>query len=194
MARTADQTGQAPPAARGRGLGPVRAGLLAAVVFVAGLVAGGLAVGLLSAGPVVVEAGPGGAGEGGVPGGALPPEGASAQFVVNGPCLGAVNAAQDTFLVLDDLGRAAADLDAAALDEVVRRLIPLQDRLETGLDACRVSTEVGPGAAPPSDVAPGRPLPTDTPATDTPATGTDDDTGGTDATTPSRSATGSPTG
>ena len=60
-------------------------------------------------------------------------------FQVNAPCLRAFNAAQDAYATMDDLGQAAAALDAAQLDEVVRRLQPLQQQLETELAACRVT-------------------------------------------------------
>ncbi len=139
----------APPRSARERLAAVRSGVLAAVVFVLGLLAGALTLGLLDEDPVVVttsETPDAGA----VPAGpSLPNEGASAQFVVSGACLRAVNAAQDTLLLVDDLGQAAAELDAAALDEIVRGLMPLQTRLQTGLAACEVATEVTGGAGEP---------------------------------------------
>jgi hypothetical protein len=127
-------------------LGPLRTGAVVALAFVAGLLVGAVAVGLLSPGPVVV-ASPGEAGPADDEGaaGTLPPEDATVEFVVSGACLGSVNAAQDTLVVLGDVGDAAAELDAARLDEIVRRLMPLQRRLESGLEACRVATEVDAG-------------------------------------------------
>ena len=145
------------PGAAPSRLAPVRTGFVAAVVFVVGLAVGAVLAGFLAADPVVVRAA-----EGPVPGDAatgpsLPAEDAAAQFVVSGACLSAVNAAQDTLLLVDDVDRGAAELDAAALDETVRRLMPLQTRLQTGLEACRVATE-GPSAPPaPSSGAPASP-------------------------------------
>ena len=154
MATATDPTPPGPIAA-------VRTGLIAAVALVLGLFAGGLVVGLLVEPAPPVAADIARPGDDGVPGGDLPEGGASAGFLVNGPCLGAVNAAQDAYLVMDDLGQAAAALDAAQLDVVVRRLQPLQNRLEDDLDACRVTTEI----------AGGQPLPSGNPPA--PAEGTD---------------------
>ncbi len=139
----------APPRGVLARLAAARFGLMAAAVFVFGLLVGALAVGLLDQDPVAVttsETPPEDAAPG-VP--SLPGENASARFVVSGACLRAVNAAQDTLLLVDDIGQAAAELDAATLDEIVRGLMPLQTRLETGLDACEVATEVTEGAGEP---------------------------------------------
>ena len=130
-------------------LAAVRSGVLAAVVFVFGLLVGALSVVLLNEDPVVVTTSDT-PNDGPVPRPpSLPDEDASAQFVVSGACLRAVNAAQDTLLLIDDLGQAAAELDAATLDQIVRGLMPLQTRLQTGLDACEVATEVNGGAGEP---------------------------------------------
>ena len=117
---------------------------------------GAITVGLLGGDPVVVTS-PGTAPDGGGAGAPLPAGDAAASFVVSGACLSAVNAAQDTALLVDDVARGAAELDAAALDETVRRLMPLQTRLETGLDACRASVAVSGGAAGGSATAPATP-------------------------------------
>jgi hypothetical protein len=140
----------------------VRAGVLAAVVFVVGLLVGGVTVAFLDDDPVAVEVATVPDADRGGEGPSLPADGAAAQFVVSGACLGAVNAAQDTALVVDDLGQAAAQLDAARLDEIVRQLMPLQTRLEAGLDACRVATAVDVGGEDPSPAtgATGSPAPT----------------------------------
>ncbi|RFU23258.1 hypothetical protein D0Z06_01020 [Geodermatophilus marinus] len=132
-------------------LGAARSGLLVAVALVVGLVAGALAASLLQepAAPSVPPSSS--AGSGGVPGGDLPPGGPGARFQVNNACLGALNAAQDAYLALDDLGRAAMDLDAARLDEVVRRLQPVQTQLEADLEACQVTTAVSGGRQPSPD-------------------------------------------
>ena len=156
MTQTVDDPGSAPAedAAGGPegglgGLLPVRAGLAAAAVFVLGLLVGALAVGVLGGDPVVVQTSATLPDGDAATGPTLPAEDAAAQFVVSGACLTAVNAAQDTLLLVDDVGRGAADLDAAALDETVRRLMPLQTRLESGLEACRGAVEVTGGGAGP---------------------------------------------
>ena len=141
-------TGASPPT-----LAAIKSGLLVGAVFVLGLVVGAVTVSLLSDDPVVVAGDPVAA-DGGESDRGLPPEDAAAEFVVSGACLGAVNAAQDTLLVLDDVGEAATELDAARLDEIVRGLMPVQTRLDAGLDACRVAVDLEPGTAP---VSPGAP-------------------------------------
>jgi hypothetical protein len=143
MTQTAEGTEPGPAPSR---LAPVRAGFVAAVVFVAGLAVGALVAGFFAADPVVVRAADGPVAGDAAAGPSLPAEDAAAQFVVSGACLSAVNAAQDTLLLVDDIGRGAAELDAAALDETVRRLMPLQTRLQSGLEACRVATEVSGGS------------------------------------------------
>jgi hypothetical protein len=128
-------------------------GWLAPAVFVAGLLVGGVLVGVLRDDPPLPVAGSTAAAT-------LPSEGADAEpapdgsaaggtveLVVNDECLRAVNAAQDMARVVDDLGEAAADLDAARLDEVVRRLQPLQDRLQADVTACRAVTRLPDGSA-----------------------------------------------
>lgn len=120
---------------------PVRAGLAAAAVFVLGLLVGGFTAGVLGGDPVVVQTSESPV-DGAVPGPSVPAGDAAAQFVVSGACLSAINAAQDTALLVDDVARGAAGLDAAALDETVRRLMPLQTRLESGLAACQVDVDV----------------------------------------------------
>ena len=139
---------------------PVRSGVLAGAVFVVGLLVGALAVGLLPDEPVVVvtEDSPEADALNTAP---APSEDASARFLVSGACLGAVNAAQDTLILLDDVGEAAAELDAARLDEIVRGLMPLQNRLQNGLAECQLATEFDPGATPePSPRSPASPEPT----------------------------------
>lgn len=155
-------------------LAAVRTGLVAAAALVVGLFAGAMAVGVLAEpAPAVAGNDAGGELPGGVPGGDLPDGGASAAFRVNAPCIGAVNSAQDAYLVMDDLGEAAAALDAARLDEVVRRLQPLQARLQQNLDACEVTPEAGgdpvapADAVPPDSASPGEPA-AEIPAEETP--------------------------
>ncbi|MGY1707905.1 hypothetical protein ACI8AC_00145 [Geodermatophilus sp. SYSU D00758] len=147
---TADGSGGAAASRRGL-LGAARSGLLVAVALVVGLVAGALAGSLLQEPPSPSVPPSSSAGSGGVPGGDLPPGGPGARFQVNDACLGALNAAQDAYLAVDELGRAAMDLDAARLDEVVRRLQPVQTQLEADLEACQVTTAVSGGRQPSPD-------------------------------------------
>ena len=180
MTQTAGAPGRAPgaeePEPRSSPLVPVRTGLVVAVVFVLGLLVGALTVGLLGSDPVVVGTAESPRGAGAVSGPSLPEEDAAAQFVVSGACLGAVNAAQDTLLLVDDVGRGVAELDAAALDETVRRLMPLQTRLENGLEDCRVAVEVsGGGLGEPEGSAPSPADPSETSPSTSPSSPSADD-------------------
>ncbi|WP_324277669.1 hypothetical protein [Blastococcus brunescens] len=87
---------------------------------------------------------------------------------MNGACLGAFNAAEDAYGTMDELGQAAAALDAAQLDELVRRLQPLQRQLEADLAACRVTAIDDPPAegSTPGTGSPPRSSATPTPRTD----------------------------
>ncbi len=147
---------QAPsPGRRAERPGRAWSGWLAAGTFVVGLVAGALLVGLLGQDPPVAptaqEAPATGAAPGGVPTATADPTDGGR---VNAACLRAINAAQDIAAVVDDLGAAAAALDAARLDEVVRRLQPLQQRLEQNTADCQVARsatdEPGPTSPPAS--------------------------------------------
>jgi hypothetical protein len=164
---TQDQAGPGTPA----GAGPhpatepggrwagVRVGLVMAAVLVLGLTLGAVAVGLLSGSdPPPTAAEPGGAADGGLTVGPFPRTGG--EFRVNAACLGAINAAQDAFAAIDELSEAAAALDAARLDEVVRRLQPLQPQLEEDLAACEVTplADASVGGSPPAP--PTEPAPT----------------------------------
>lgn len=126
------------PARRGPAAG-FRAGLVVAAVFILGLTLGAVAVGLLSdsAPPPTADQAAAAAEDGGLIVADLDPE--AGPFQVNAACLRAFNAAQDAYATFDELGQAAAALDAAQLDEVIRRLQPLQQQLETGTAACRVT-------------------------------------------------------
>ncbi|WP_116451856.1 hypothetical protein [Blastococcus litoris] len=126
------------PAPRGPAAG-FRTGLVVAVVFLLGLTLGAVTVGLLSDSAPLPAAGQPGADAGDGPLIDVDLDQDPGPFQVNAPCLRAFNAAQDAYVAMDDLGQAAAALDAAQLDEVVRRLQPLQQQLETGLAACRVT-------------------------------------------------------
>ncbi|GAA4749340.1 hypothetical protein GCM10023328_34920 [Modestobacter marinus] len=138
---------------------------LAAAAFVLGVFGGGLLVGLLSEGsaPVPQAAPAAPATDGAVPLPAAPPTGETAEVVVNAACLRAVNGAQDVVAVIDDLGEAVSEFNAARLDEVVRRLQPLQGRLAGDIAGCQVVSEVAP--ATPSGTPSGTPTgtPTGTP-------------------------------
>jgi hypothetical protein len=143
---------QAPPPGR-RAERPGRAwsGWLAAGTFVVGLVAGALLGGLLGQDPPVAptaqEAQPTGAAPG------SPPTGTADGTRVNAACLRAINAAQDIAATVDDLGAAAAALDAARLDEVIRRLQPLQQRLQENSADCEVAGPPTGGRTPTSPPA-----------------------------------------
>lgn len=137
---------------------------LAAATFVLGLFVGGLLVGLLSEGSAPVPtATPAPTTGAAVPLPDAPPTGETAEVVVNAACLRAVNGAQDVVAAIDDLGEAASQLNAARLDEVIRRLQPLQGRLTTDIAGCQVVSEVA--EATPTGTSPGSPAPS--PATPT---------------------------
>lgn len=66
---------------------------------------------------------------------------------VNDACLRAVNAAQDAYAAISDVGDAARGLNAARLDEIVRQLQPLQAQLRDNVAACRVVTTLPDGSS-----------------------------------------------
>ncbi|MGY1838896.1 MULTISPECIES: hypothetical protein [unclassified Modestobacter] len=167
MTDTDTDTSSRSPAPDGRAGRAVR-WWLAAATFVLGIFTGGLLVGLLAEGsapvpraaPVVPGA------DADVPLPEAPPTGETAEVLVNAACLRAMNGAQDVVAAIDDLGEAASQLNAVRLDEVVRRLQPLQGRLRTDIAACVVVTETG--EATPTGTAPGgsesAPAPSTSPA------------------------------
>jgi hypothetical protein len=163
----ASPAGGAAPPHRGPVAG-LRTGLVIAAVFVLGLTLGAMVVGLLSDAATLPTADQAAADlqDGNLVGSDLDP--GAGPFEVNGACLGAVNAAQDAYATMDELGQAAAGLDAAQLDEVVRRLQPLQQQLEEDVAACRV-TEVDnpssgdPGPGPSTAPRPGTGAPSPSP-------------------------------
>ena len=61
---------------------------------------------------------------------------------MNAACLRTVNAAQDVFDVVEDLGEALSEFNAGRLDQVVRQLQPLQDRLQVNLAECDVAAQI----------------------------------------------------
>ncbi|SDX90519.1 hypothetical protein SAMN05661080_01648 [Modestobacter sp. DSM 44400] len=126
---------------------------LAAATFVVGLFAGAILVGLLSEGSSALPAAGPAAGptpsEAAGPTSAQPTSpaaGATAELVVNDACLRALNAAQDIYRSVNDLGEAASQLNAARLDEVIRQLQPLQGRLRENIDDCHVATRLPNGS------------------------------------------------
>ncbi len=121
---------------------------VAAITFVGGALVGVVAVGLLSAGTPAFGTAPGGApapssGVNPGPGGGIP---LVAQAEVNAACLSVINEAQDTYTVLTDVGQAANDVDLQRLDDIVRRLQPIEARLGQDLPNCRVDTSLQPGS------------------------------------------------
>jgi hypothetical protein len=128
---------------------------LATGTFVLGLAAGVLLAGLLGQDPPVPTTAQGAPAAGAAaPTNSDEPTGG---LEVDPACLLALNAAQDVAGTVDDLGAAAAALDAAQLDEVVRRLQPLQERLEVNTAACDAIASVPTGSAPATPTAPGSP-------------------------------------
>jgi hypothetical protein len=121
---------------------------LAAGTFVLGLVVGVLLIGLLGQDPPASTTAPGAAPTSGPAEGDTDAAGPTG-IEVNEACLRALNAAQDIAATVDDLGAAAVTLDAAQLDEVIRRLQPLQQRLEENTAACEAT-----GSLPTEDLRP----------------------------------------
>jgi hypothetical protein len=136
-----DRPTQPPPRAQTRRL----RWWVAGITLVVGFVFGVLAVGLLSAGTPEFGA-EGGAGPGNAqttfaptPGGTMP---VVAEARVNAACLSVINEAQDMYTVLTGLGQAVKDVDLQQLDDIVRRLQPIEARLGQDLQKCEVQTDV----------------------------------------------------
>ena len=109
-------------------------------IFVGGLVVGVLLVGVLSAGtPDFVLANREAAAS------ADPSPSASvevaAQARVNAACLRVINDAQDVYSALAGLGEAVDEVDFGAMDDIVRRLQPVEPRLARDLQDCEVIVE-----------------------------------------------------
>ena len=131
-------------------------------IFVGGVVVGVLLVGLLSAGtPDFVVANREAAAS------ASPSPSASvevaAQARVNAACLRVINDAQDVYSALAGLGEAVDDVDFGAMDDIVRRLQPVEPRLARDLQDCEVIVEAGGGPE-----APGPDNPSSSPVVPTP--------------------------
>jgi hypothetical protein len=129
---------------------------VAGITFVVGFVLGVIAVGLLNLGTpeFAAQAGPG-AGTAAPttvapsPGGSVP---VVAEARVNAACLAVINDAQDMYAVLTGLDEAITDVDLQALDDIVRRLQPIEARLGRNLQGCEVDTGIvtnPTGSAPP---------------------------------------------
>lgn len=134
-----------PPATGRWRLGRAARWWAAAGAFVVGLLVGGVLVGFAAGGSAPLPQGttarrtP----SAGAPGTPTPtPAGATGQVAVNQACLRALNAAQDIYGTLDDLGNAARQFNAARLDEVIQQLEPLQARLRQNLGDCDVSARL----------------------------------------------------
>jgi hypothetical protein len=133
---------------------------LAAGTFVLGLVTGVLLVGLLGQDPPVTTTGQGAGATSGPAGPSTDLEERTGRVEIDEACLRAINAAQDIAATVENLGAAAAALDAAQLDEVIRRLQPLQGRLEENTAACEATGSVPAETAPaPPTGPPAAPLP-----------------------------------
>jgi hypothetical protein len=65
-----------------------------------------------------------------------------AEARVNAACLAVINEAQDMYTVLTGLGQAVSDVDLQQLDDIVRRLQPIEARLGQDLQRCRVDTGI----------------------------------------------------
>ena len=132
-------------------------------IFVGGLVVGVLLVGLLSAGtPDFVVANREAAAS------ASPSPSASvevaAQARVNAACLRVINDAQDVYSALAGLGEAVDEVDFGAMDDIVRRLQPVEPRLARDLQDCEVIVEEAGAAG-----TPGPENPSSSPVVPTPS-------------------------
>lgn len=149
-------SGNGEPRGRGRDLARRYPWWVLAATFVGGIVVGVIAVGLLSVGnPDFGTPSPTSS--------ATPttnstiPVGAQAR--VNAACLAVINEAQDTYVVLTDLGPAVQEVDLQQLDDIVRRLQPIETRLGQDLRDCRIDA----GAVTSQPGVPATPQPTPSP-------------------------------
>lgn len=97
---------------------------------------------------------PGGGGERPLDAGTVP---MTAEARVNVACLRVINEAQDVSRILSGVDEAANDMDLQQLDDIVRRLQPIDARLQRDLRACRVETDLRGGG---SGASPASPIPT----------------------------------
>ena len=141
-----------PPVARRRRGGPF-AWILAGVAFVLGIGVGAVAITLLSEDPqglptvatTTVSAPPATSTDLGTETAAV-----TAQITVNDACVRVINASQDAFQAITELGDAAKQFDIARLDAIVRRLQPIQTNLQNDIAACNITTKVSASAPPTS--------------------------------------------
>ncbi len=133
---------------------------LGVLLFVAGLVAGVITVGLLNATTPDFASGTGpGASAAPSDPAPTPSDGVPvvARAEVNAACLRVINEAQDVYSILQGVDQAVEDVNLQQLDDMVRRLQPIQPRLARDLQDCRVDTEAvagSPGGASPSATPP----------------------------------------
>ena len=140
---------------------------IAGITFVVGFVFGIIAVGLLRLGTPEFGAQRGsGAATAAptlapTPGGTVP---VVAEARVNAACLAVINSAQDMYIILTGLDEAVTDVDLQALDDIVRRLQPIETRLGQDLPRCEVDTGIAtnPTGTAPSDTGPPQPSPSPT--------------------------------
>ncbi len=133
----------------GRRRGGAFAWILAGVAFVLGIGVGAVAMALLSedsqplaaAAPTTVTAAPATGAPSGTETAAM-----TAEVTVNEACVRAINTAQDAFRAITELGDAAKQFDIARLDEIVRRLQPIQANLQNDIAACNITTKVSASA------------------------------------------------
>jgi hypothetical protein len=140
---------------------------VAAVTGIAGVVVGVLITGMLIA--TTPDFGSASQDPGGSPApdsqpSALQTVPVTAEARVNAACLRVINDAQDVYRIISGVGQAADDVDLQRLDDIVRRLQPLEARLERDLLACRVDTSIdsSTGASPAAPV-PTLPQPSSSP-------------------------------
>lgn len=89
----------------------------------------------------------------------------TAEARVNAACLRVINEAQDVVRVLSGADQAVSDVDLQRLDDIVRRLQPIDTRLQRDLRACRVDTSIAAGStARPASPIPTMPQPSSTPS------------------------------
>lgn len=123
---------------------------VAAITFVVGLIVGGVLVGIVAGRSTQVPEASGSGSASSSPATPSAPASssaaASAQVEVNQACLRSINAAQDVYQQLDALAQAAQKFDARRLDEVIRNLQPLEQRLRDSVPACQVTTRLPDGS------------------------------------------------
>ena len=67
---------------------------------------------------------------------------------VNAACLRVINGAQDVSTTLAEVGPAIHDVNLQQLDDIVRRLQPIQTRLQNDLQDCKVEADVSGSPSP----------------------------------------------